>query len=707
MLKKTVRFLAVFLIIACLASVGFSASAATQVPFESYTYWEGIGEERKAVYSRPMYETDKVLDAYTLGIEPFDTIHDVFSDGNNVFILDKLSRIVILDSDYNLVKEIGAVKDKDGKEYDYTNAMSLYVHTDGTLFISDTDNARVLRVDLEGNNGEGEVIDIYSKPTSSLIPKGFEFRPLKSVMDSHGYLYVLSDGSYYGALLYAPDKSFTGFYGANDVTTDIATALQNVLDRVFPNNAKKGASTRKLPYSFVDIVIDSSDFIYTATGKTDTYDRAGQIKKLNPGTGNNIFNSEEVNFVDDKFNTTFENGTQLEQDIVGLDVTDNGFVFALEAQFGKVFLYDRSARMLTSFGGGLQSGKQDGTFVAATALTLKGNDVIVSDKLKNTVTIFKPTEFGEKVMSLIDITLDGKYLEAEAGWREVIALDRNFQPAYSALARAELTKGNYEAAMELAKEGYDRETYALAFEFYRKGILEDYFWVVFLAIAIIVLLFIIYRLAIVKKGKKLIKNKQVRLMFKTLAHPFLTFEEIKEKKQGSLIISAVIVLLFYVSAVSQVLAGGFMFTQYDPATFNALWVLVRSAGLVVLFVISNWMICTLMHGKGTLREITIVTSYSLLPIIIERFIHIILTNVLLPNEAMFLTGFSAIGIGFALFLIMAGLMKIHDYEMPRLIGTSLLSVGWMAILVFLIILVSMLIQQMGGFVVTVFLELIS
>jgi hypothetical protein len=74
---------------------------------------------------------------------------------------------------------------------------------------------------------------------------------------------------------------------------------------------------------------------------------------------------------------------------------------------------------------------------------------------------------------------------------------------------------------------------------------------------------------------------------------------------------------------------------------------------------------------------------------------------------MFLTGLEAVGIGFALFLLIAGLIKIHDFEMPRLIWTSLLSVGWMAVLVFLIILVGMLVQQMGGFVATVFLELIS
>ena len=702
MLRKAVRFLAVFLIIVCLASVTFSASAATQVPFESYTYWEDISEERKAVYNRPMYETDRVIDALSLGIEPLTIINDVFSDDKNVYILDNASRIVVLDSRYNLVKELGKIKKNDGTSYDYTGAMSLYVHTDGTIFISDTENQRVLRVDADGN-----LIDEYGVPKSSLIPKDFDYKPLKAVMDSHGYLYVLSDGSYYGALLYAPDKSFTGFYGANNVTTGIASALKSIMERVFPNNAKKGASTRVLPFSFVDIVIDGSDFIYTATGKTKTFDRKGQIKKLNPGTGNNILNSEAINFVDDKFNTTFNNGKEIEQDIVGIDVTDTGFVFCIESQFGKVYLYDRASRMLTSFGGGLGEGTQDGTFVAATAITINGNDVIVSDKLKNTITIFKPTTFGEKVMGLIDITLDGKYLEAEKGWKEVIALDRNFQPAYSALARAELTNGNYEAAMKLAKEGYDRETYSLAFEFYRKGLLEEYFWVIFLLVVLIAAAAVVFYIAVLKKQKQIIKNKQIKLMLKTLIHPFLTFEEIKEKKQGSLIISAVLIGLFYVTAVMQVLCGGFMFTQYDPATFNSLWVLVRSAGLVVLFIISNWMICTLMQGKGTMREITIVTSYSLLPIIIERVIRILLTNVLLPNEAMFLTGFDALAIGFAAFLIIVGLMKIHDFEMPRLIWTSILSVAWMAVLVFLIILVGMLIQQLGGFVATVFLELIS
>lgn len=705
MLKKAIRVLSVLLVLVCSLSCALTAGAVSdkQIPFESYTYWEDISQnERKAVYSRPMYEAALVIDSVSLGISQLTQVNDVCTGGDKIYILDNTSRIVILDNGYKLIGEITEVKSSDGTSIDFSGAQSLYVHSDGSIFICDTDHAQVLRI-----SGEGVLQDIYTLPESSLIPDDFVYKPLKAVMDSHGYLYVLSDGSYYGALLYAPDKSFTGFYGANEVTTDIATALSNIIDRMFPNNVKKSASSRTLPYSFADIVIDSNDFIYTATGTTSTYDRAGQIKKLNPGTGNNILDSEEVNFVDDAFNTTFNNGQQIEQNIVGLEVTDNGFVYCVESQFGRVYLYDRSSRMLTAFGGGMGEGGQVGTFSVANAITLNGTDVLVSDKLKNTVTVFTITDFGKEVLGLIDITLDGKYTEAKEGWQNILSLDRNFQPAYNGIARAYLAEGEYEKAMDMAKQGYDRETYELAFEFYRKALLKEHFPLIFAGVAVLIAGIVAAVIILRKKNITLIKSKQVRLMFNTLIHPVNTFDEIKEKKQGSLLICVVLTLLFYVTAVIQVLCGGFLFTYYDPASFNSLWVLVQSAGLVVLFIISNWMICTLCQGKGTLREISIVTCYSLLPIIIERFIRIIFTNVLLPNEAMFLDGFDAVAIGFTALLIIIGLIKIHDFSMTRLVGTSVLSVAWLAVLVFLMILVWMLVQQIGGFIVTVFLEIIS
>lgn len=705
MRKNLTRFFAVLLAIMLLVSgttVVFATENVDQVPYESYTYWTDVTDERKAVYSRPMYETAFVLDALKLGIEDFDIINDVFCDGEKIYILDNSARIVILDSEYKLIGELGNITASDGNVYDYSGAQSLYVHTDKTIFISDTNNQRVLRV-----NPDGTLNDIYTLPDSSLIPDDFVYKPLKAVMDSHGYLYVLSDGSYYGALLYAPDKSFTGFYGANTVTTGIATTMQNIIKRIFPNNKKQSASARTLPYAFVDIVIDGNDFIYTATGKTETYNRTGQIKMLNPGTGSNILDSEDVNFTDDQFNTTMNNGTQIEQDIVGLEVTDNGYIFCVDSQFGRIYLYDRSARMLSAFGGGLGEGEQEGTFVNANAITLNGNDVIVSDKGKNNITVFKITEFGELVTGLIDITLEGKYIEAREGWEKVISLDSNFQPAYSGLARAYLAEGSYKEAMDTAKQGYDRETYQLAFEYYRKGILEEYFWLIALVIVLVIAAVVTLSAVLKKKHINLIKNRHISLMFKTLIHPVLAFDEIKEKNQGSIVISVVLTALFYVTAVVQVICGGFMFTVYDPSSFNSIWVFVRSAGLVILWIFSNWMISTLMQGKGTIREICVVTCYSLMPIIIERLLRLVLTNILLPSEAMFLTGMDAIAIGYAAILMIIGLIKIHDYSMSRLIGTGFISILWMAVLIFIMVLVVMLIQQLGGFIVTVFLEAIS
>ena len=54
-----------------------------------------------------------------------------------------------------------------------------------------------------------------------------------------------------------------------------------------------------------------------------------------------------------------------------------------------------------------------------------------------------------------------------------------------------------------------------------------------------------------------------------------------------------------------------------------------------------------------------------------------------------------------------GLLKIHDISMLRLIGTSVLSLGGVAAIVFLIITIVILIQQFGGFIATVATEILT
>lgn len=695
---KLIKIAAVMFALLTVLSVGVSAA----VPYDSYTHWSDVGTERKDVYNRTMYEPLKAFGAADIGVEEFKEIKNITVDRKGfIYLLDYNSRIVVLDNNMKLVKEIGSIDDMG-----YEDAASLYVHTDNTIFICDSLSNRILHI-----TENGKLIETILKPESVLIPDDFDFRPMRMVIDSQGYMYVLSDGSYYGALLYSPEKEFLGFYGANTVTTSISGVITNIINRIFPNNEKKGNTARNLPYCFNDITIDSKDFIYTSNGYTDEFDRVGQIRKLGPGTGNNILESDSVNFVDTNVNSVYNDGAMAKQDIMDIEVDSNGFLYALESAYGRIYLYDAECRLLSAFGGGMGEGKNLGTFTKVTGMAIleDGLKVLVtdSDGTSNRITVFKLTDFGKRVKELITLTLNGEYEKIGDGWKEIIKVDNNFQPAYSGMARVSLNNGNYEEAMKYAKIGYDRDTYAVAFEYVRKDFLDKNFgWIFAVALGIIAG---ISSLLVISSRKKitLIKNKNVSQMLSVMIHPSNIFTDIKEKGQGSILLCGITLVIFYVVTVLQTLAGGFLFSTYDAESFNSLWVLVRSVGLVVLWIGANWLVCTLAGGKGKLKEIIIVTCYSLWPLIIAKVFRLAMTNILIPAEANFLGILDALAAIYFLILMVVGLLKIHDFSMSRLVATSIVSVIGVAAIIFLGIMIIMLLQQFFAFVATFVTEIMT
>ena len=701
LMKQIYRRLTAMLLLIVVLITASAISVSAEVPYDSYTYWTDVDAKNKAVYNRQMYDAVMSIDASTIGVQPFNKVMNICTDNSgNLFVLDSASRIIMLDSEFKFVREIGLI----GGTESYNNASGLYAHTDGTLYLCDTEGHRVLRI-----TNEGQLIETIGLPESSLIPKEFDFRPTSVVVDSHGHIYILSDGSYYGALLYDEDKNFLGFYGANTVTTNIADVFTNIKNRIFPNNDKKQNTAQRLPYCFVDIEIDDLGFIYTSNGYTEKYSNKGQIRRLSPGTGNNILGSDDVNFVDANVNTTYKDGAMSKQDIIDIAVDSNGFVYGLESAFGRIFMYDSDSRIITAFGGGMGMGDQIGNFVTVSGMALKqdGGQVLVSDSETNLVTVFSLNEYGSKVKKLIGLTLQGNYDQTKKGWEEILKQDSNFQPAYSGLALSYLNEGNYKAAMEYAKIGYDRDTYALALEYQRRITLNENFVWIFVILVAVIGLFIAFMVISTKKKLVLVKNQQLRFLFSTAIHPANNFTDLKEKGKGSILVCVVLVILFYVVTVLKTLKGGFLFTVYDVATFNSLWVLVRSAGLVILWIVANWMVCTLLGGKGKIREICIVTCYSLLPLIVEKILYIILSNALLPSEASFLNIISAISIIYFGIMMVIGLQKVHDFSFARLVGTSALSALGIAAIVFLLVMVIILVQQCYGFLVTVAGELLT
>ncbi len=704
-MKKTfklfIAFLAMTLLSVFILQVG-AKSTASEIPVESYTYWEDVGAGgRKPVYIHDTHTVNQVIDANSLGIKPFEELNDVCTDDNgNIYLLDgKASRIIVVNENYELEKEITKIE-SGSEEITFSGAQNIFAHKDGKIYICDTENARVLIID-----SKGKLLATLTKPNSTLIPEGYKFNPISIAVDSTGYTYVLCDSSYHGAILYSPEGEFLGFYGANKVKNTITQAFSTMMSRLFVNNAKKSASESVLPYCFVDICVGPKDFVYTTTGFTNINDMKGQIKKLSPGDGSNIIDSDKVNFADDGTNWSILVGDMLRQDISSIDIDEKGFIYSLDTAFGRVYIYDEEGRLLSAFGGGANTGDQDGVFRQAKAIALNGSDVLVVDSAKSSLTVFKETEFGTQFKEARALTLAGNYAESKELWLSVIKQDKNCQLAYNGLARAYLNEEDYDRAIEYSKQGYDRQTYSLAFAKVRTQFISDNFvWILILGCSLIIGL-LIFAVVSMKRKVTLVKNDKLSMLFRTLIHPFDAFDTIKEKQMGSIVIGGVLVVIYYIMSVLSDLCGGFTFTYVDLANYNSLWVLVRSVGIVVLWIICNKLVTTLMDGKGKTKDIFVVTTYSLVPIIIGEFTFLILSNVMMADEAEFLIIFRSLMLGYTLILLMIGTIKIHDYSMGKFLGTTLLTLISMAVVVFLIIMIFILSQQFVAFLATLYIEI--
>ena len=676
------------------------SAQSNEVPYQSYTYWVDYNtSEKMPVYSKPMYKTDLIVSAVILGADENSKLNDVAVDSNGkTYVLDSgNSRIYILDTTYKLISTLKDIS-FDGQTLTFTDAQGIYVDRNGIVYVCDTENARVICLDTNGN-----VKDMLTLPESELIPTEFKYRPVKVAVDSKGYTYIASEGSYYGAILYSPEMEFLGFFGANTVKATPLDVLSNIWKRLTSNDIKRAADEISLPYAFTDIVVGTDDFVYTSTGKgVDNDVQTSQICVLNPG-GKNIIADESKNFAD--YKVGYHLFSTLTQNMNNLDVDADGMIYTLDKTYGRVFWYDSECNLFSVFGGSAGQGGQKGTFSLPSAIAVKGTDVLVTDLYKNTLTVFKLTEYGAAVRSAQLTTLSGDFAAALDSWTAVISEDTNCQMAYRGLGKAYYDIGDNKTAMKYAKMGVDRDTYAKAFEVERTEILEKYFYLIFIVVAVIVALLLLFKFKIGKGKLAVIKNRKLKIALSSVAHPVESFQLIKEKGQGSAIIGAVILVLFYVITVLNDTSGGFAFTVFDSENYSSIYVLLSTVGLVLLFTISNWLICSLAGGIGTLREIFTVTCYSLIPMVAFRLFRIILTHILIPDEAAFLNVLAVVCLLYTLFMLIIGIMRIHDYEFGKFVATTIITVIGMVIIVFLLFLTFMLIQQVLNLISTIYIEI--
>lgn len=701
--------LALILLIGCIpvGAVGV-IKETTDLPFETFTYWDrAITGTGNAVRATGMYDYYNTFSSESFADLEIKSYSDLSIDNNdNFYILDgEASKVHIFDKNYNYVKSFGAITGPDGTVYDFTGARGLVISNENLIYICDTEHARIVLTDIDGNFNS-----VLFLPESGLIPDDFKYRPNKIAVDSSNYIYVLSEGSFYGAILYSPKGEFLGFFGANSVNATVLEFLQKIWEKLTVTDAKREAQIKKIPFQFTDLYADKQDFIYTVTGRTTKSVEKGQVKRLSPG-GLNILNSGTTTF--GLQSSIPRKNDYRYPDIAGLAISNDNYIYSFDVNSGFISVFNDDCKMMNSFGGGATaipsnlSGFQNGTFQTITAIDVtEDKDIIALDDTKKCFTVFKINDYGKLVIKADTLTRNGDYDTALPLWQQVLSQDRNSQLAYSGIAKSYYASGDYDKAMEYAEIGYDYTTYSLAYDFVRRAAIEKNVYLfagIILVVVVALALFVSYKR---KHNIVIIKNNELKLLSRVMLHPSEVFTEVKEKKAGSTWLGLILIIIFYITATLKETQSGFLFKSPTNTGFNSLLVLMQSLGLVLLWTLCNWAVCTLMGGKGKMREIFLVASYSVVPLIISNVVYTIASNLILESEASFLSIFVTVMQLFMAFILIAGTLVIHDYSFGKFVGTTILSALGILIVIFLGIVVIILVQQLGSFIATVYREFV-
>lgn len=480
----------------CLAALCTSAFAKGDTYI--YDYW-GEVEKSPDVYrvSHVLYADDLDLD---LGLK---NPSGLFAAGNLMYLVDTdNNRIIELVYNDNKTVSLSRVIDRfnsDGQVVETFNGpMDIFVNEeDGSFFIADTGNGRIVKLDKKLN-----YLLSFVEPDDPTYEKGKTFYPQKVVADSKGRVYALAKNVNKGFLKYEYDGTFTGFYGASEANFDFSTYIWK---KFFSTKAQRAQMESFVPTEYSNAYIDKEGFVYSVLKTFSQWDlrsdKAKPIRRLN-ALGNDILvkNAEYPPIGDLQWGNAA--GIVEPAHFTDITVLDDEIYITCDESRGRIFGYNNQGYLLFAFGG---RGNIDGFFRAPSAIEHIGKDLFVLDSMNASLTVFTPTEYGSLIYQATELYAMGDYDASADTWAKVLEQNGNYDLAYIGLGKSCFRQEEYKEAMDYFRLKRDKRNYSKAYMYYRKEWMEKNLgWVVaFIVIIILVPLFIKWGMKISRELKSL------------------------------------------------------------------------------------------------------------------------------------------------------------------------------------------------------------
>ncbi len=436
-------------------------------------------EKNQSVAGPATFESEQVLYGTMMGTTALSAPADLHVTGDAIYLADAGNdRVLVLDTAFQLVREITEVQSADGTVSTLFKPSGVFAQN-GLVYICDTNNARVIAVD-ENNT---IVLTITGEGLVS-VNENFVFKPEKVAVDSTGNILVVSSAIYQGILRFNPDGEFKSFFAPNQVPASAETFVNAIL-KLLMTDEQKQSLQKQLPSPYSNLYVDDEDFVYTTAVGVG----AGQDVKCLNSAGNDILEYSSVGSADAKYGDYESKYRKTAFSDIHADA--NGYMLVADQNSNKLFLYDGECNLVAITGG---FGDEAGQFRTISALEKLGDNYLVLDSATSTLTVMKPTPYLQQLQQAMRYYHEGKYLESEQVWKDLLRENSNLPFAYRSLGRAQYHLGNYRSAMDYLEQGGDTYFYSLAKQEYRKKVVDEYFvWILFGGIAVCVGLVFLFK----------------------------------------------------------------------------------------------------------------------------------------------------------------------------------------------------------------------
>ena len=687
-----IKYFIVLVIVSCLL-LGVSVSASAPYVTRTIDRYDNVVETQGAydpIKNIKVFEHDGINDA-------FSKPQDLFIDSEDYFYVADTGnkRVVILDSNFSYITEFGAdvLIQPNGV---FVRNEYIYVTDFGE--INDNYSGKVVIYKFDKTTNTVTFEKSFGRPEGTLMEiDDFLYRPTKIAVDSNYTMYIVSHGSSNGVLLVNSENRFLNFFAPNSSSG----TFWDLVKSYFYGENEKVIIAKKIAPAPENVMLDDSGYIYTVTKTVVQNDLGDTLKKVNIG-GLNFFSDEMI--VSGSFIDSWS--------------SHHKTVYAL-SNSGFIFEYDIEGNLLFIFSGPIDRDEQLGLFRSASAIAVASNDdLYVLDDVAGSVQVFRKTEFTNNVHLALELYMSGKYEESKALWEEVLRYNSMFDLAHKGIGMALYLERDYQGAMEKFYLANDRENYSEAFWEARNIWLMNNISTIGLTLVGLIIFIVVIKktnkkyqyLAPLKekieKFKSRPKVSRFLVMFKFIKHPFDAVYELRHNKKIKLYNAFIILLVVLVLYLLSLVGVAFLFNEVVLEKTILLKELTKVLLPIILFIVSNYLISSLMSGEGTFRLITFSTIGSLMPVVIMLPWIILISNGLTLNEGFLYYFPLVVMLIWSFVLLFLVIKETHNFTVKQTIVNFLLTALMMFVLIIVIILLYLVFAQLFGFGIDIVKEVI-